>query len=89
MKKILFFVPTFSNLSETFILREIDALDKRDKLDIHVVSLKPGKADLPENLKYKVTYIPLNFSDLTTSFVFFLKNFIHIVKVALKFFKKE
>ena len=89
MKKILFFVPTFSNLSETFILREIDALDKRDKLDIHIVSLKPGKADLPENLKYKVTYIQLNFSDLTTSFVFFLKNFIHIVKVALKFFKNS
>lgn len=86
MKKILFFVPTFSNLSETFILREIDALDKRERLDIHVISLKPGKADLPENLKYKVTYIPIKFSDFLTVLGFSFKNFVQIFKVGYRFF---
>jgi glycosyltransferase involved in cell wall biosynthesis len=87
MKKILFFVPTFSNLSETFILREINALDLRSNIDVHVISLKEGKASLPENLKYKVSYIPINFSEIFLSIPFIIKNFWQILKVGLKFFK--
>jgi len=87
MKKILFFVPTFSNLSETFILREINEIDKRNRLDVHIVSLKEGKAQLPDNLKYKVTFIPLGYSDLLPSISFLFKNFIQIIKVSYKFLR--
>jgi glycosyltransferase involved in cell wall biosynthesis len=87
MKKILFFVPTFSNLSETFILREIDAIDKRGNFEVHILSLKEGKAELPENLKYKVSFIPLKFSDFFSAFPFIFKNFISILKVGGTFFK--
>ena len=87
MKKILFFVPTFSNLSETFILREIDSLDRRGNFSIHVLALKEGKAELPENLKFKVSLIPLKFSDILSAFPFILKNLISILKIGLNFFK--
>jgi len=87
MRKILFFVPTFSNLSETFILREIDLIDRRGNLDIHIVSLKPGKAELPDNLISKVSYISINFSDILYTFSFTSKNLKTIFKVGLNFFK--
>lgn len=85
MKKVLFFVPTFSNLSETFILREIDALDIRSNIDVHILSLKEGKALLPENLKPKVTYIPIKFSDIFSAIIFYLKNFLQITKIFFEF----
>lgn len=87
MKKILIFVPTFSNLSETFILREIDALDKSDKVDVHVVSLKEGKAELPGNLKPKVSYIPLRFTDVLNSLPFISKKLSKILQVGWRFFQ--
>ena len=88
MKKILYFVPTFSNLSETFILREIEELDILGKLDIHVVSLKEGKAKLPDSLIYKVTYIKLSYVDVVKSSGFILKNLKKIYKV-FRIFMKE
>lgn len=87
MKRILYFVPTFSNLSETFILREIEELDKLGNLDIHVVSLKEGKALLPESLVYKVTYIKLSYLDAFKSFSFIFKNLKKIYKVFRLFMK--
>ena len=89
MKKILYFVPTFSNLSETFILREIESLVQREKLDVHVVSLKQGKAKLPDSLIYKVTYIQVSFVDLFQVIGFIFKNLIQVYKVLLKFFKES
>jgi glycosyltransferase involved in cell wall biosynthesis len=89
MKKILYFVPTFSNLSETFILREIDALDQRGKLDIHVVSLKQGKAALPDNLVYKVTYIKASLSDLISAIGFGFRNLVQIYRIFRKFFAES
>ncbi len=89
MKKILYFVPTFSNLSETFILREIESLVQREKLDVHVVSLKQGKAKLPDCLIYKVTYIQPSFVDLFHVAGFIFKNLIQVYKVLIKFFKES
>jgi len=86
MKKVLFFVPTFSNLSETFILREIDSLDRRGNISVHIISLKEGKAALPENLLSKVTFIPIKFSDLLNFVPYFIKNFLQIVRVGIKLF---
>jgi glycosyltransferase involved in cell wall biosynthesis len=89
MKKILYFVPTFSNLSETFILREVEALDLSGKLGIHVLSLKEGKATLPDNLIYKVTYIKVGFKDLLNGLWFILSRPVWVTKSFLKFNKES
>ncbi|NBO22900.1 hypothetical protein EBU94_06150, partial [bacterium] len=75
MKKVLIAVPTFSNLSETFILREVESLNKSKDLDINVVSLKKGKATVSDDLNPKVLYIKLKPKDVLSSLAFFLKNF--------------
>jgi glycosyltransferase involved in cell wall biosynthesis len=89
MKKLIFFVPTFSNLSETFILREIDSLVKRKNLEIMVLSLNEGKAFLPENLKDKIYYIPLKFSDITRSIPFVFKNLGNLFRIGWTFFRQS
>ncbi len=55
-KKILFFVPTFPVLTETFIEAEIDELVKRNNLDVWVLSLKGDKKKLPDRLKERTVY---------------------------------
>jgi glycosyltransferase involved in cell wall biosynthesis len=89
MKKILYFVPTFSNLSETFILREIESLEQRGNLDIHVISLKEGTARIPDSLIYKVSYFKVSFADLLPAIGFGFKNFKQIYKVFKKFLKES
>lgn len=89
MKKILYFVPTFSNLSETFILREIETLDKRGNVNVHVVSLKEGSSPLPDALKSKVTYFHLSYVDIFEGLKFFTSNIKVVLKVAKKFFKES
>ena len=89
MKKILYFVPTFSNLSETFILREIESLEQRGNLDIHVISLKEGTARIPDSLIYKVSYFKVSFADLLPAIGFGFKNFKHMYKVFKKFLKES
>lgn len=86
-KKVLYFVPTFSNLSETFILREVEKLLERGNIEIHVLSLKEGKAKLSQDLSTRVTYLKFKFSDLKEILLFFFKNFQKIFFVFLKFFR--
>jgi len=87
MKKVLIFVPTFSNLSETFILRELDALDKNQRIEVAVLTLKQGKAEIPQNLRNKIFYIPLNFGVGISALPFIFKNLFFISKIGLDFFK--
>lgn len=82
MKKILIAIPTFSNLSETFILREVESLNKSSEIDVNVISLKRGKALVSEEISSRVTYLSLKFKDLVSSLNFILKNFKPIWKVS-------
>lgn len=82
MKKILIAIPTFSNLSETFILREVESLNKSSEIDVNVISLKRGKALVSEEISSRVTYLSLKFKDFVSSLNFVLKNFKPIWKVS-------
>ncbi|MFC1756096.1 glycosyltransferase family 4 protein [Patescibacteria group bacterium] len=50
-KKIVIFIPEFPVLTETFIQRDIVKLVELGSLDVSVVCLKIGKANLDESLK--------------------------------------
>ncbi len=64
MKKLLYFVPTFPNITETFITREVVELIKLGNLDIHIFSFKKGNAQIPPSIKGVTFYldsIPKNY----------------------------
>jgi glycosyltransferase involved in cell wall biosynthesis len=64
MKKIVYFIPTFSAISETFILREVQTLMEFGNLDLKVLALQEGAAKLPENIKKNVIYYRPSFFDV-------------------------
>lgn len=89
MKKLLIAVPTFSNLSETFILREVESLNKVSGIDVKILSLKKGKAHLSSDISSKVFYYDLKFQDFISSFGFVLKNLKIISKVSITYLESS
>jgi glycosyltransferase involved in cell wall biosynthesis len=55
-KKVLFFVPSFPVLTETFIEVEIRKLVERNNLDVWILALDGDGEKLPDSLKTKVIY---------------------------------
>ena len=75
-KRILYFIPEFSRLTETFILREVGQLIKNDKLDITVLSIQKGSAPLGIEVEKRTFYERLNLLILLQAFVIYLvRNF--------------
>ena len=89
MKKILIAIPTFSNLSETFILREVESLNKVSGIEVKILSLKKGKALLSEEISSKVFYIHLKFQDFISSIGFTLKNLKSVFRVSMIYLKSS
>jgi len=75
MKKILYFIPTFSVISETFILREVQTLIELGNLDIKILSLKEGTASVPSFVRERTTYFRPSIKDVLISFPFILRKF--------------
>lgn len=73
VKRLLVFVPEFPRLTETFISREISKLAESSKLDVQVVSLKPGNGKLPENLQERTHYRHLTPLDCLYALPHFLR----------------
>lgn len=82
MKKILYFIPTFSNISETFILREVSQLIEFGNLDIQILSLKEGNAKLSKEVKDRTIYFRPRFFDLFLSFGFMILHLGNIIKAS-------
>jgi len=55
-RKVIFFIPEFPVLSETFIEREVVSLHRRGNIEIVVLALKKGSAELPADLGNSVFY---------------------------------
>ncbi len=83
-KKVLFFIPTFPVLTETFIEKEVLKLVERGNIDIEVLSMDGDRDKLNENLKDIVYYKRLNFLNIIPVPIFIFKNF----KKFLYVFKK-
>ena len=58
-KKLLYYIPHFPVLSETFIEREASKLVEFDQMDITILSLTAGSGAMSENIKDKVHYVRL------------------------------
>ena len=73
-KKVLIFVPRFPVLSETFIQREIVKLVQKDNLDINVVAIDKGTAELSKEITDRVHFRKLTWPDsFVAAFYFFSK----------------
>ncbi len=74
-KKLLYFVPEFPRLTETFIEREISKLIEFDNLDIVVFSLAKASGAMSENVKDKVVYQKLTWrASFLAGFYFFTRT---------------
>jgi len=82
MKKILYFIPTFSVISETFILREVQTLIEFGNLDIKILSLKEGSAIVSENVKKRVFYFRLSLIYCISSIPYIILNIKNILLAA-------
>lgn len=87
-KKVLFFVPEFPVISQTFIQREISKLVERDKLDITVVAMAKGEGFLDENLKDRVFYRKLTIKDSLFAVPYFFRGY-KVIKTFLLLLKNN
>lgn len=72
MKKILYFVPVFPRLSETFIEREITKLLELGHLDIHLVAIEKEIEPSSQVVLDRVKYIHLGLFDILAGIRLFL-----------------
>ncbi len=74
MKKILYFIPEFPKLTETFIEREVSKLVELNELDIQVLSVKKATGFLSPNLSTKVIYRDINLLDFINGLLILIKS---------------
>ncbi len=71
-KKVLYFVPEFPRLTETFIEREITKLLELDQMDIRILSLSPASGTMSELARRAVVYQRLTARIAISAFVKYL-----------------
>lgn len=74
-KRLLYFVPEFPMLSQTFIEREINELIKLNNLQITVFSLKQASGSTSEIVLKHTVFRALKVTELLTVFIFALLHF--------------
>lgn len=79
-KKVLFFIPDFPVVTQTFIELEVAALAKLGNIDVNVFSLKKGDGTLSDILINKVFYKRLNFGDFFGILYILIFRFSLVVK---------
>ena len=83
-RKILFYVPLFPVLTETFIEAEINKLTERGNVDVWVLALSGDKDKLPDLLKSRVIYRRLNIGSVFLG-IFFGISRLRVVLNSFKF----
>jgi colanic acid/amylovoran biosynthesis glycosyltransferase len=73
-KKILYFIPEFPGLTETFIEREVSKLIEFGNLDVTVLSLRQGVGVTSKETLEKVYYRRLNFLSLVQGLFYIITN---------------
>lgn len=74
-KRILYFVPEFPRLTETFIEREISKLVEFGNLDIRVFSLQKASGAMSEAVSKITEYKRLDFVSILTSLFYIFTNY--------------
>jgi colanic acid/amylovoran biosynthesis glycosyltransferase len=70
-KTVLFFVPTFPVMSETFIERELCELKSRGNINVQIAAFKKGSELNCKELSDNVDYLGLGYKDLFSALVTF------------------
>lgn len=70
LKKVLIFVPSFPNLTETFIEREVAELAKSKKFNAILISLNKGKGSLSKSSESITVYKRLHILNLLLGFTY-------------------
>lgn len=73
-KKILYFIPEFPKLTETFIAREVSKLVELGNLDVQILSVKKASGAMPENLVSRTTFRDINIFDFFLGLEILVKN---------------
>jgi len=73
-KRILYFIPTFPVLTETFIAREITKLIEIDEVDIRILALCKGSGSIQNFVLNKTTFRRLNLLDCVYAVLYFVRN---------------
>jgi glycosyltransferase involved in cell wall biosynthesis len=68
-KRVLFFVPEFPVLSETFIERELSILERRGNIDLIVLAIKQSEGVISDNIIQKTFYKRLDVISITFGFL--------------------
>lgn len=95
-KRVLYFIPEFPRISETFIEREVSTLIRWDNLDIKVLSLAKASGSTTEDVAQRVFYSRLNFWTFIAGLTYLLtkpaevaKNYKVVRTKGLYFFLKS
>lgn len=73
-KKVLYFIPEFPRISETFIEREVSRLIELGNLDINILSLSKASGSTSEKVLNKTIYKRLNYKELFLGMLYILKK---------------
>lgn len=80
-KRVLYFVPEFPRISETFIEREISKLIEWDNLDITILSLAKATGSTSETVRARTVYKRLNFANFLGGLGYFFTKTRKIIEV--------
>ena len=85
-KRILYFIPTFPVLTETFIAREVTKLIELGEVDVRVLALNRGQGSAADFVLDKVSFKRLNLVVCIQAASFFFKESNRILKVYKELF---
>lgn len=80
-KKVLYFIPEFPRLTETFIEREVSKLIELGNLDVAVLSLSKASGEMSSAVSAITSYERLTFKDIFLAiFTYILRHPLRVVK---------
>ena len=73
-KRILYFIPTFPVLTETFIAREVIKVIEIGEVDVRILSLSKDRGSIEEFVKDRVTYKRIGIPDCIFALSYLFQN---------------
>lgn len=79
-KRVLYFIPEFPRISETFIEREVSKLIERENVDVHVLSLKKASGTTSEEVLKVTDFKRLDWLTSFKAAFYFITRFHEVVR---------
>lgn len=88
-KKVLYFIPEFPKLTETFIHREVDKLAQSDQINLRVHSMKRASGAISERVEKITSYQRLNVIIFIFAFIHYTLTRFDRVRAAFNILKSD